>query len=69
MTQLLILKNSKGYFRIKNEGYHSCTLQQASVFPLDKVEEVQSLLERLHGEGLDDTEIYKLTINEEPFRS
>ncbi len=67
MTELLIIKGKGCYYRFKDGDYYPCELNKASVFPLDRVEEVRALCNSLHKDGIADISLRKLTIVEEPY--
>ncbi len=64
--ELLIIKTPNGYVRIKDDQYHYCAIDKASVFPMDKLDQVKTHLRNLH---IDYPEaiINKLILTEEPF--
>ncbi len=65
--ELLIIKSRDHYFRFKEDTYKTCPVNKASVFPMEKVAEVQVLRKKLEDDGVTDAAIYRLTIIEEPF--
>ncbi len=67
MPELLIIKAGNQYFRFKDRQYHTCELNKASVFPLDKIDVVRELINRLLEDGIAKPQITKLTITEEPY--
>lgn len=66
MTELLILKE-EDYFRFSPDGVQPCGMNKASVYPLDRYDEVKTLLHSLHEAGYTKAKIMKLTITEEPY--
>ena len=67
MPELLIIKAGNHYFRFKDQQYHTCELNKASVFPLDKIDVVRELIKRLLEDGIAKPHIAKLIITEEPY--
>lgn len=67
MQQLFILKSGKDYFRFSDTGYTQCSLQKASVYPMDSLEKVKQLVQQLQNDGIADAAIFTLTLTEEPF--
>ncbi len=67
MQQLFILKSGTDYFRFTDTGYTECSLQKASVYPMDCLEKVKQLLQQLQNDGVGDAAIFTLTLIEEPF--
>ncbi len=67
MTELLIIKSKDHYYRFGDNGYQQCGLNKASVFPLDRVEEVKDLCGTLHQDGIVEATLMKLIIVEEPY--
>ena len=65
-SELLIVKEGEKYIRFLETGFEYCSMNKASVFPLDSVEEVKVRCSkiRLETEGL---QLMKLVITEEPF--
>ncbi len=66
-TELLIIKNNEDYIRIKDDTYKCCNLDKASVFPVDKLNQVKAHIEQLKKNGFPSASIYKLILTEEPF--
>jgi hypothetical protein len=72
MTELLIIKAGKSYFRCRENSFAPCELSQASVFPLEHADKAQQLCKKLQETGVVDAELRKLTIIEgsyEPLRN
>ena len=67
MQQLFILKSGADYFRFTDTGYTPCSLQKASVYPMDCLEKVKQLRQQLQNDGISDAALFILTLNEEPF--
>ncbi len=67
MPELLIIKAGNQYYRFKDRQYYACDLNKASVFPLDKIDRVRELINRLLEDGITKPHIAKLTITEEPY--
>ncbi len=65
--ELLIIKTQNGYIRFKDDGYHLCALDKASVFPMNKLDQVKSHLSDLQVGSYPDAVINKLILTEEPF--
>jgi hypothetical protein len=67
--ELLIIKSGKDYIRVKAENYIRCPLDKASVFPMDKLEEVKTHVEILREKGFRHVSISRLLLSEEPFEN
>lgn len=65
--ELLIIKSGKDYIRVKTENYIRCPLDKASVFPMDKLEEVRTHVKILRFKGFRRVSISRLKLSEEPF--
>jgi hypothetical protein len=65
--ELLIIKSGNDYIRVKAESYIFCQLDKASVFPLDKLEEVRTHAKILREKGCRRISISRLKLSEEPF--
>ena len=65
--ELLIIKSGKDYIRIKAENYFLCQLDKANVFPMNKLEEVQTHAKILREKGFPRISISRLKLSEEPF--
>jgi hypothetical protein len=68
MMELLIIKSDNDYIRVKEGRYSPCRLDKASVFPMEKLEQVRIHADRLKEEGLPRVSIARLTLTEEPFK-
>lgn len=66
-TELLIIKTENAYIRITDRDYETCTLEKASVFPLDHLSDVKQHTEALQQRHGITPGVFKLTIVEEPF--
>ena len=64
---LLVIKSSDSYVRVREGFYQLGGLDKASVFPVDQLEAVQHHLEALCKQGIAGAQIYRLTLTEEPF--
>jgi hypothetical protein len=67
--ELLIIKSGKDYIRVKAENYILCRLDKASVFPMDKLEEVRTHAKILKEKGFRRISLSRLKLSEEPFES
>ncbi len=67
-TELFIIKNNEDYIKIKKEEYSICALDKASVFPMDKLEQVKTHIEQLKKNGFPSASIYKLLLTEQLFK-
>lgn len=67
-TILLIIKNGNDYVRVKGEEYHTCTIDKASVFPMEKLELVKKHVESMKQNGFDQPAISRLVLKEEAFQ-
>ena len=65
-TELLVVKVGDEYIRFLETGFEYCSMNKASVFPLESIEEVK---ERCSGIRLQvtDVQLMMLSILEEPF--
>ena len=66
-TTLLIIKDHDRYIRVKGDGYQICNLDKASVFPMDKLDEVKRHVDTMKENGFDRPAMAKLILREEPF--
>ncbi len=66
-TELLIIKNNDDYIKIEKNQYICCSLDKASVFPVDEIRVVREHISRLKESGFDDASVYKLVLTETPF--
>ncbi len=67
MQELLIVKAGSRYYRFQDRQYHTCELNKASVFPMEKIDTVKELINRLQDDGIKKPYIARLTITEEPY--
>ncbi len=67
--ELLIIKSGNDYIRVKAENYILCRLDKASVFPMDKLEEVKNHARMLRKKGFHRISISRLRLSEEPFEN
>ncbi|MGD9216001.1 MAG: hypothetical protein PVJ84_14375 [Desulfobacteraceae bacterium] len=67
--ELLIIKSGKDYIRVKADSYTLCQLDKASVFPMDKLEEVKTHTQILRDKGFHCVSISRLKLSEEPFEN
>jgi hypothetical protein len=67
MTELLIIKAGKNYFRCREDTFEPCELSKASVFPLDQAGKAGQLCKKLQETGVVGAELRKLTIIEESY--
>ena len=67
--ELLIIKSGDDYIRVKAEQYLFCQLDKASVFPMDKLQEVKSHANILREKGFHRISISRLRLSEEPFET
>jgi hypothetical protein len=65
--ELLIIKSSDAYVRVKKDVFLFVGLDKASVFPLEKLKTVQAHVGKLRAQGFENVGIYKLKLSEEPF--
>jgi hypothetical protein len=63
---LLVIKSHQKYIRIREGRYQLGSLEKASVFPVDRLDEVQYHLETIRKQGISGAQIYRLTLTEEP---
>lgn len=64
---LLVLRNGEDYFRFAEDGWTTCGLAKASVYPEEHAEAVCRLLDQVHDAGMRGAEIRRLVIVEEPY--
>ncbi len=67
MTELLIIKAGKSYFRCREDNFVPCELSKASVFPLEQADKARQLCQKLQETGVVGAELRKLTITEESY--
>jgi hypothetical protein len=66
MTELLIVKDGDSYYRFSEGQFYRCSMNKASVFPLDRLNEARSLCNQVRATGVA-ANLMKLSISEEPF--
>lgn len=66
-TELLIIKINEDYIRFKNSEYFRCTLDKASVFPMDKLDTVKEHVNELGIKGFSPVSVLKLILTEKPY--
>jgi len=66
MTELLIVKTGADYCRFTEDGFERCSMNKASVFPLEQLGEAKAWCAKLETVGVESV-LMKLTISEEPF--
>lgn len=64
--ELLIIRSGKDYVRVKGGDYILCNLDQASVFPMDKLDVVKDHLGILRKRNFASVSVNRLIISEEP---
>ncbi len=62
--KLLVIKDGDTYFRFQDNTPLPCNMAKASVFPVEQVEKVKSLAEKLRQKGRTGAIIMQLTISE-----
>ena len=67
MVELLAVKKGDSYIRFLGDGFETCTMSKASVYPLAQKDVVKELLGRHKAHGLSDAILVKLTIQEEVY--
>ncbi len=63
--ELLIIKSHHTYLRFKDSGILEVGLDKASVFPMDRLEEVRKLMRQASEKGYPKVTIKKLVLTEE----
>ncbi|BCL62540.1 hypothetical protein DGMP_32330 [Desulfomarina profundi] len=66
--ELLVIKDGESYFRFRDNTALPCNMAKASVFPLEQIEKVRKLVEKLHQEGKMEAIIMQLTIHEKIYQ-
>ena len=66
--ELLVIKDKESYFRFQDNTALPCDMAKASVFPLEQIEKVRKLVEKLHQEGRTGAIIMQLTIHEKIYQ-
>ncbi len=64
-VKLLVLKSGPHYIRIHEDDYQTCSMEKATVFPLERIEEAKIHAQRLREKGFRDVAVYRLVIQEE----
>ena len=67
-SELLILCAGNRYVRVIGDDYELCSMEKASVFPVERYHQVRKQKDDLTARGLKDLLIHKLTIVEEPYQ-
>jgi hypothetical protein len=67
VVELLIIKSEEGYIRCNEGGYHACSLDKASVFPLSRLDQARRHLAVLTERGFPRVRLRKLVLTELPF--
>ena len=62
---LLIIKTGKHYLRTSTEVFETVNLDKASVFPMDRLDQVRELEQQAQAQGFQDLIIKKLVLSEE----
>jgi hypothetical protein len=65
-TALIVVKVGDDYIRFQDEGFEYCSMNKASVFPLDQVDDVRKRCDTIFSE-IEGLQLMKLVISEEPF--
>lgn len=66
MAELIIVKTGEDYCRFTEDGFERCSMNKASVFPFEQLNEAKSWCAKLKMVGVESV-LMKLTISEEPF--
>lgn len=66
ITELLIVKGGDSYYRFSDGEFYRCTMNKASVFPHERLDEARSLCNQVRATGVT-ASLMKLIIREEPF--
>ena len=67
MTELLIIKAGDTYYRYRDDIFEPCSINKASVFPMEQTEQAKLLCRKLAMTGVVAPVLKKLTIIEEHF--
>lgn len=67
MVELLIIKSGEDYIRCNEGGYHACSLDKASVFPMARLDQACGHLAVLMEQGFPHVRLRKLVLTELPF--
>ena len=65
VTELLVIKYNDSYIRVKDGEYTICGLDKASVFPMEKMEEVKEHIKKIKEKQNCSPSIFKLILREE----
>jgi len=65
-TELLIVKDGERYIRFFDNGFEYCSMNKASVYPLETLAEVKDRCQQIESES-GELKLMKLIITEEPF--
>ena len=65
---LLIIKCGRDYIRVKEDTFITVGLDKASVFPMDRLDQVRDRLKQVQASGFAQAAIYRLTLTESPFK-
>ncbi len=63
--ELLILKSENYYIRVRESGFEPVNLDKASVFPMDRMDQVRDHENQLKIQGFKSVRIKKLILSEE----
>ncbi|MEX1298955.1 MAG: hypothetical protein AB1Z81_08100 [Desulfotignum sp.] len=63
--ELLIIRTSGGYLRVKPDEFLTVTLDKASVFPMAELAHVRDLAAGARDRGFEDVVVKKLVLTEE----
>ena len=63
---LLIIKCDRDYIRFKEDAFFTVGLDKASVFPMDRLDQVKDRLKQVQASGVVQAAIYRLTLTERP---
>lgn len=66
ISELLVVKGGDSYYRFSEGEFSPCSMNKASVFPLERLDEVRKLCQQVSETG-GAAILMKLTISEEPF--
>ena len=64
-NKLLLIKTGNSYFRFSGDSEEVCSLDKASVYPMDRKETLLRKLVSLKAKGYSDVQLYVLTLHEE----
>lgn len=66
VTELLIVKDGEKYIRFLEDGFEYCSMNKASVYPLEALPEVKARCTQIASVA-SNAQLAKLIISEEPF--